>query len=133
MEPKSLYQYVKLGMNIEYLRGISSVSILPATSMVAFPNLTENMPAGRFAVMHVVEVFKSVQLQLEELQLPRSLAAAKELQPMLAEMEAYLATVPSPQGITLLDHFAEKIVGHTKDLVVAVKEETSAKMVTTAS
>ena len=39
MPQRSLYEFIKLGMNLQHLRSIASVSIIPATSLVAFPNL----------------------------------------------------------------------------------------------
>jgi hypothetical protein len=39
------YQYAKLGSNLEYLRGICSASLAETTSLAAFPDLRENLPA----------------------------------------------------------------------------------------
>ena len=43
MQPTA-YQYVKLGSNLEFLRGISTVSVMQTTSLAAWPSLMENPP-----------------------------------------------------------------------------------------
>ena len=130
MSEKTLYQYVKLGMNVEFLNGIGTISILLGTSMVAFPNLTMNLPAARYPVRKVIEVIKSIFLQLEELDLQQSLKSAEPLRPMLDEMENFMASVPeqSQMGITLQDPFADQIVALAKNLAFAIRAETSAKL-----
>lgn len=123
MAQPTAYQYVKLGMNLEYLRGINSVSILLGTSLVAFPHLMENLPAQRYGVLKVVELLRSVLIQLEELGLKQSLDAAAGFRSMLAEMEAFLAQTPQPAGAILQDHFANKLAGLAKQVALAVKQE----------
>ena len=59
---RSLYEFIKLGMNLQHLRSIASVSIIPATSLVAFPNLEENQPGVRCSVRKTVELIKSVRI-----------------------------------------------------------------------
>jgi hypothetical protein len=126
MTPATPYQYVKLGMNLEYLRGTSSVSILLGTSLVAFPHLMENLPATRYSVMKVVEVLRSLLIQLQELGLSQSLAAAEGFRPMLADMEAYVKQTPSPEAAILQDHFANKLALLAKQVSLAVKQELAA-------
>ena len=123
MSSATNYQYVKLGMNLEYLRGTSSVSILLGTSLVAFPHLMENLPGNRYSVMKVVEVLRSLVIQLQELGLTRALAAAEPLRPMLAEMEAYISQTPTPEGAILQDHFANKLADLAKQVSLVVKQE----------
>ena len=45
MQPTA-YQYVKLGSNLEFLRGISTVSVMQTTSLAACPNLMDNFARG---------------------------------------------------------------------------------------
>lgn len=120
------YQYIKLGMNLEFLRGTSSVSILLGTSLVAFPHLMENLPATRYNVMKVVEVLRSLLIQLQELGLAQSLAVAEGFRPMLAEMENYVNQTPAPAAAVLQDHFANKLALLAKQVALAVKQELAA-------
>jgi hypothetical protein len=116
-------QYVKLGMNLEYLRGISSTSILLGTSLVAFPELMENLPAQRFAATKVVAVLKSLLIQLEEMRLQQTLTAAAEFRPMLAQVEAYISQQPNPGAIVLQDGFANRLASVAKQVSLALKLE----------
>lgn len=128
MNSVTFYQYVKLGMNLEYLRGIASISIIPATSLVAFPRVMDNQPETRFRVQMVVNTLKAILAQLEDLELTESRTAAAVWEPMLKEMEEALASTPQPQTITLRDHFAEQLVAHANNVSLAVKEETSKRV-----
>ncbi len=92
------YQYAKLGSNLEYLLGICSASLAGTTDLAAFPDLRENLPTQRYLVANVVEVLRSLMVQLHELQLPLSCQAANPFQPMLKEMGDFLAKSPTPQG-----------------------------------
>ncbi len=47
MTQPTAYQYLKLGSNLEFLRGICSVSITQKTSLAALPNLMGNLPPYR--------------------------------------------------------------------------------------
>ena len=123
MAQTTAYQYVKLGSNLEFLRGLSTVSVMQTTSLAAFPNLLENLSARRYAVVQVVSVLKSLLVQLEEMGLPKSLREAEPFRPMLAEMEAYLSRQPTPQLAHLNDPFAERIVALAKHLGSAVRSE----------
>jgi hypothetical protein len=123
MTQSTNYQYVKLGANLEFLRGIATVSIMQTTSLVAFPNLMENLPGQRYAVMKVVNVLKSLLVQLQELGLEQSLRVAEPFRPMLKEMEEYLARAPKPQLAYLTDPFAERLAVLAKQLGSAVRTE----------
>ncbi len=125
MADVSNYQFVKLGMNLEYLRGIATISIMQAGSLAAFPQLMDNQPDARYRVANVVNVIRAILMQLESLGLKDSRAAAEALLPMLGEMEQALASTPQPQSMTLRDHFADKLVAHARNISLAVKEETS--------
>ena len=127
MDQKTLYQYIKLGMNLEYLNGISTVSILLGTSMVAFPNLTGNLPGLRYSVKNVIETLRSLLAQRGDLGLERSLAAAAPVQPMLQEMEKFMSQVPPQQQpqITLQDGFADRLVAIARQLSLVVRQEAS--------
>lgn len=60
MSQPTKYQYVKLGINIEYLRGISTASLGQSASMTEFPELAENLPARRFEAVKVMAGFRSL-------------------------------------------------------------------------
>jgi hypothetical protein len=123
MAQPTAYQYVKLGANLEFLRGISTASIMQTTSLVAFPNLMDNLPARRYPVMPVLGVLKATLVQLEEMGLEQSLRAAEPFRPMLKDMEDYLAQVAEPERAYLNDVFAERLVALAKQLGSAVRTE----------
>lgn len=125
MADASHYQFVKLGMNLEYLRGIASVSMMQSTSLAAFPQIMDNLAEARYRVYNVVSVIRALLVQLEALELKDSRAAAAPLEPLLKEMEAALNGSPQPQSVTLRDHFADKLIAHARNIALAVKEETS--------
>ena len=127
MQPMNQFQLAKLGAHVEYLKGIASVSIIPATSLVEFPQVMENQPETRFRVAKVVETIRALLLQLEALKLPEAQAAAAPLCPMVQEMEQALGASPNKDGVTLRDHFAERIVGHARLIGLALKQELSGR------
>lgn len=129
MAEHSMYQILKLGMNLQHLRSIASVSIIPATSLVAFPNLEENQPASRCSVRKTVELIRAVRIQLEELGLASTLAAMEPLEPMQKEMEEALSQAPEGGDLILRDHFANTIVDHIKNVLLVLKEEAGAKLI----
>ena len=103
------YQYVKLGSNLEFLRGLATVSVIQTTSLVAFPNLMENLSSQRYSLVQVVNVLKSLLVQLEEMGLAQSLRAADAFRPMLKEMEVPVRG-SEPELAHLNDPFAERLV-----------------------
>ncbi|MDA0285578.1 MAG: hypothetical protein O3B13_11255 [Planctomycetota bacterium] len=127
MDEKTLYQYIKLGMNLEYLNGIGTVSILLGTSMVAFPNLTMNLPGHRYPVKTVVETLRSLFAQLKDLGLEKSLATAEPALAMLQEMEQHMSKVPPERhlDIKLQDRFADRLTGIARQVSLVVRQETS--------
>ena len=127
MAEPTTYQYAKLGSNLEFLRGICSVSLMQTTSLVAFPNLLGNLPGQRYSVQRVVEVLKSLLIQLEEMDLKASLEIAEHYRPMLKDMEEYLAKNPNPETAFLLDHFADRLVEIAKHITIALKQDLSSK------
>jgi hypothetical protein len=122
MQP-TVYQYVKLGSNLEFLRGICTASLMQTTSLVAFPNLMENLPAQRYSVVRVVEALKAVLVQLQEMKLVESLQAAEPFRPMIQEMEGYLAGVKTPRLARLTDQFAERLVAVSKQVTSVIRTE----------
>lgn len=126
MAQATAYQYVRLGSNLEFLRGLATVSVIQTTSLAAFPNLMDNLSARRYSVMQVVNVIKSLLVQLEEMGLAQSLRVADAFRPMLAEMEQYLARQPKPELAHLTDEFAERLVVLSKQLGSAVRGELAA-------
>ena len=120
------YQYVKLGENLEFLRGICAASLRPTTSLAAFPNLMENLPPRRYSVVRVVEVLKAILIQLQELKLEQSRRAAEPFRPMLSEMEDYLSRTKEPQLAHLNDQFADRLVVLSGVVASAVRSELGA-------
>ena len=115
MPKLTTYQYVKLGSNLEFLRGLATVSVIQTTSLAAFPELMENLSAQRYSVLNVVNVLKSLLVQLEEMGLEQSLRAAEPFRAMLAEMEGLLARQQKPEHAHLTDPFAERMVALGKE------------------
>src|SRR5215213_9852253 len=111
---------LKLGLHLEYLRGINSVSAATQADVRQLPYLLENQTALRYSAQKIVAVIRSLLEQLERLQWPKSLEAAKEFQPMLAEVEAYLKTSSEPESVTLLDHFANSLVRIAENVLAEV-------------
>lgn len=128
MDPKTLYQYIKLGMNVEYLRGACSVSIMPAKTLATFPRLVENLPPNRYPVTRVVETLRALMIQLEELGFDQTRAEAEQLRPLLNQMETYLGEAAEPTSAFMNDSFADKLVFFISELLLALKKEASTKM-----
>jgi len=126
MPQPTAYQYVKLGSNFEFLRGLATVSVIQTTSLVAFPNLMDNLSVRRYSVLQVMNTLRSLLLQLEEMGLRQSLLVADAFRPMIAEMEDYLAKQPKPELAHLNDPFAERLVALSKQLGSAVRSELAA-------
>ena len=126
MSQATIYQYVKLGMHLEYLRGLASVSIIPGTSLVEWPSLMNNQPGTRFSVMKVVEAIKAIKIQLSALGLVDTLEhVTTRLDPMLAQMEAALDGSPQPADVILRDEFANVLIDQANVVVQALKEESA--------
>jgi hypothetical protein len=124
MPQATRYQYMKLGMHLELLRGIASVSIIPGTSLVEWPSLMDNQPATRYSVMKVVEAIKAVQIQLEVMGLSQTLKQSRtSWDPMLSQMEAALDQSPQAADVILRDDFANQLIDQTKIVIQALKEE----------
>jgi hypothetical protein len=123
MKQATVHQYVKLGSNLEFLRGICSVSMMQTTSLAPLPNLMANLPPDRYSAMHVAEVLRSLLIQLAEMGLGESLRDAEPFRPMLTQIEDYLSQVKSPQEAHLNDPFAERLVAIAKRLASAVRKE----------
>lgn len=128
MDPKTLYQFIKLGMNVEYLRGASSVSIMPARGLAAFPRLVENLPPNRYPVAKVVETVKAIMVQLEDLGLEQTRGEAEQLRPLLQQMETYLSETSDKSVSFMTDSFADKLVFFVNELLLALKKEASSKL-----
>lgn len=116
MTQPTAYQYVKLGANLEFLRGVATASVMQTTSLAAFPNLMENLSATRYSVMRVANVVKALLIQLHEMGLQESLKTAGPFLPLVKEMEDYLVRAPTPQLAFLNDQFAERLVGLAKQV-----------------
>jgi len=122
MQPTA-YQFVKLGSNLEYLRGLATASVMQTASLAGCPNLLDNFSPRRYSLPNVVNASKSLLAQLEELGLRESLRAAAPLGPMLASMEEYLSQQPNPQQAYLTDPFADRLVALAVKVATAVRTE----------
>ena len=122
MDPTA-YPYVKLGSNLEFLRGISTASVMQTTSLAAFPALLENLAVQRYSVARVVEAIKALLIQLDEMNLSQSLQVAEAFRLMLPEMENFLAKIDAPRTAHLTDTFAQRLVVIAKHVVMAVRSE----------
>jgi hypothetical protein len=123
MPQPTAYQYVKLGSNLEYLRGIATVSIMLTTSLAACPKLLANLPMTRYSVMQVAGVIRTLLAQLEEMGLAESLREAEPLCPMLKELEDYLSRQAKPELARLKDEFAERLIVLAITIGFAVRTE----------
>lgn len=117
--------YLKLGMRAEFLKGISSVSVMPMQELQKYPVLIENYPSKRYAVLHVVEALSGLLEQLGELELNKTAAAAEPLQPMLKEMQDALKSSPQPQDVILRDPWAVKLIELIRSVVAVLGIELS--------
>jgi hypothetical protein len=125
MKQSTGYQYAKLGSNLEYLRGICSVSLTPTASLKEFPDLRENVPTQRYLVANVVEVLRSLLVQVQQMNLPASQVAAQGLIPMLKEMEEFLGLSESSRAVFLDDAFAQRLVVLAKQVILAARHDLS--------
>jgi hypothetical protein len=123
MTQPTAYQYVKLGLNLEFLRGIATASVMQTTSLAAFPRLMENLSARRYSVMQVVTALKALLVQLEEMGLAESLRVAEPFRPMVKEMDEYLASQANPQLAYVTDPFAERLIALSREVAAAVRSE----------
>jgi hypothetical protein len=114
-------------MNVEYLRGASSVSIMPAKTLASFPRLIENLPPNRYPVRRVVETMRAIMVQLEELGFDQTRAEAEQLRPLLNQMETYLGETSDPTNAFMNDKFADKLIFFVNELLLALKREASTK------
>lgn len=119
----SPYQYVKLGMNLEYLQGVTSSSIKLTANLASFPELTENLPTQRFDATKVMAVVRSLLIQLEEMGLRETRSTADALAPMLTQVETYINENPTSSSIVLQDGFANKLVSVAKQISLVLKQE----------
>jgi hypothetical protein len=127
------YQYAKLGSNLEYLRGICSASLSPTLDLSGYPDLSENLPERRYLVVNVVQVLRSLLVQLDELKLPQCCQAAEPLRPMHKEMEDYLSKSPTPQTTFLNDGFAQRLIMIAKQVILAARRDLSTPFAHTQS
>jgi hypothetical protein len=114
---------LKLGIHLEYLRGINSISAATQNDVRSFPYLLENQTALRYGAQKVVAVIQSLLALLEHMKLTKSLEAANDFRPMVAEVEEFLKTAPDPAAVTLLDHFANSLVRIAENVVTEVRQE----------
>lgn len=118
-------RFLKLGLNLEYLRGVPCATVQTLKDLSPFPYLLENQPALRYSAKSVAAVIESLLGELKDAELPKTLAAVEDLRPMATEIEEFLQTSPAggADGVTLQDHFAEKIVRTAEDAVKTLREE----------
>ena len=123
MTPSLASQYLKLGIHLEYLRGITSITTEARANLRDVPALFENQTGRRYSAIKVVAVLKSLLALLEELDLKKSLVAVAEFRVMLAEIETYLGKHPNAPIVTLQDPFANTLVDVAERVLVAVRED----------
>jgi len=114
---------LKIGLHLEYLRGINSVSAATRNDVGQFPYLLENQTALRYGAQKVVAVLKSLLDLLEKMKWQKALEAAKEFRPMLAEVETFLKKSAEPETVTLLDHFSNNLVRIAENVLAEVRKE----------
>ena len=123
MSPANASDFLKLGLQLEYLRGANSASAVTKNDVAQFPYLLDNQAQFRYAAKKVAAVIGSLVALLEKLKLTEALAKAGEYRPMLAEVEAYLAQNADPEAVILNDHFIDKIVRIAESVLADVKKE----------
>jgi len=119
--------FLKLGQRAEYLRGISSVSIMRAPELQNFPILLENDPYRRYAVHRVVENLDGFLAQLGELKLTKSAAAAEPLRPMLKEMQEALKQSAQPNDVILRVPWASRFIENMRAVIAVLEMEVGEK------
>jgi hypothetical protein len=115
--------YLKLGLHLEFLRGMNSFSARTQNDIGQFPYLLDNQAPLRFTAPRIIPVVKSLLQLLERLRLTKSLEIAGQFRPMIAEVEAFIANNPNPESVTLHDHFAEKMIGIAEEVLAEVRKE----------
>ncbi|MEI7686749.1 MAG: hypothetical protein WCL32_17155 [Planctomycetota bacterium] len=114
---------LKLGLHLEYLRGVSSVAIQTLNDLQMFTYLLENQPALRYTAKNVVAALQSLDRILAAADLPRTQAVAAQFDPLRAEVEEFLRNNPGPNNVHLQDHFAERIVRIAEATLKTLREE----------
>lgn len=123
MKPTPLFEYLKLGMRAEYLRGISSVSIARSPELPKFPALVENDPARRYAVVGVTEALAGLLTQIDQLGMRKTQGVAAPLPAMLAEMQQALKESQLGPELFLRDPWANQFVEILKGLGAVLEVE----------
>ena len=123
MKPIPTADAIRLGMLIEYLRGISSVSISTTAVLDDLPELNANFAGNRYRVLDVAAVVREVIETLEKFELEETLAVIGDLGEKLQEMEGFLNETSDPEGAFLLNPFANDIVAFANAIGDAVITE----------
>lgn len=116
-------KYLRLGLHLEYLRGITSNSGLASVHVDQFPHLRENQTTWRYPASKIAAIVTSLLSILEELKLKKSLETAAAFRPLIQEVVEFMASSADPNGVYLQDHFADKVVKIADDVTTAVKDE----------
>lgn len=114
---------LKLGLNLEYLRGISSAAIHTVNDLQSVPYLLENQPALRYSASNVAVVLGSLASLLEQADLPKTRAAAESFAPLREEIETFLKENLGVDNVTLQDHFADRLVRIAEEVLKSLREE----------
>ena len=114
---------IRLGMLIEYLRGISSVSVTATTLLDDLPELNANFAGNRYRVMDVAEEVKELIDILEKYECEDTLAVVGDLGEKLKQMEEYLSSSPSADEAFLLNPFANDLIAIANEVGDKIMEE----------
>ena len=123
MKPIPTEEAIRLGMLIEYLRGISSVSVTATTILDDLPELNANFAGNRYRVVDVAEVVEEVIDTLEKFECEETLAVLGDLGEKLGEMKEYLASTESADDAFLLNPFANDIISIANQIGDTILEE----------
>jgi hypothetical protein len=117
-------QLLKLGLNLEYLRGIASSNVRTLGDLQNCPYLLGNQPGVRYSAENVISVIKSMMELLKSTELTKAMEVAEAYKPMAQEIEDYLAKAPVKEDVRLLDHFADKVAMIAEDVLKSLRDET---------
>lgn len=113
----------KLGLNLEYLRGINTVNMNTLCDLSPVPFLLENQPALRYSAARVADVLTSLAKILNDADLPKTRESAVPFNAMRAEIEDFLSQAPEPDAVTLRDPFADQLVSLAETVTKTAREE----------
>lgn len=117
-------QFLKFGLHLEYLRGISSSNVRQLSDIQHCPYLLGNQPGLRYSAENVSSVLRSLMDLVKATELSKTAEAAEAYRPMLDEIEEFLSKAVDKHNIMLLDHFSDKIASIAEDVLKSLRDET---------